>query len=166
MQVPYRKPGKFALLKPDPVMTKEKYAELEAKLARLKQVSRPKAAAEVARLAELGDFSENAEYQLAKAKLRGINNLILKLESQLINAEVVVKDKLSEVIQIGSVIEVECMGKRMTYTILGSTETDPSRGIISYHSPIGAALFGHRAGENITIKLANSEVSYKIISVK
>jgi hypothetical protein len=82
MQVPYRKPGKYTNSVPDPLITKDKFEDLTRKLERAKASQGP-AAAEVARLAELGDFSENAEYQLAKGKLRGINNTILRLENQI-----------------------------------------------------------------------------------
>ena len=71
MQIPYRKPGKYQLAKQDHIMTKKKYIEIEADLARM-YAQRPKMAQEVSRLAENGDFSENAEYQLAKGKLRGL----------------------------------------------------------------------------------------------
>ena len=66
--------------------------EIERKLARLKK-TQPQAAAEVSRLAELGDFSENVEYQLAKGRLRSIINTILKLENQLRNAVLIEPEK-------------------------------------------------------------------------
>jgi hypothetical protein len=60
MRTANRKPGKFGVLRPDPILTKKKFNELTNKLEKLKK-SKPVAAAEVARLAELGDFSENVE---------------------------------------------------------------------------------------------------------
>jgi len=164
MQVPYRKPGKFGLVKNDPLLTKEKYNELKNKLVSLKK-ARPQLAAEVSRLAELGDFSENVEYQLAKGKLRGVNNGILKLETQLNQAIIIDSQLQTNMIQVGSTVTMFCNGKEVVYKILGSSETDPTKGIISYNSPIGSALVGHKVGEKVTIKMANREVEYEIIKI-
>lgn len=145
-------------------MTEAKFSELQKKLDTLKK-KRPEAAAEVTRLAELGDFSENVEYQLAKGKLRGINNRILVLENQLNQAVIITRQKKG-VVEIGSTITIETQGKQKIYQILGSSETDPGRGIISHNSAIGSALIGCKIGEIAKIKLANKEVEYKIISIE
>lgn len=165
MQIPYRKPGKFSHLKPDPLLTEEKYLKLKQKLARLKE-SRPQAAADVAQAAEQGDFSENAEYQHAKAKLRGINYGILSLESQLNHAEIIKAPKHGGTVQLSHKVTIECDGKIKTYQILGGAETNPQRGIISHHSPIGSAIIGHTAGETVKVKLADREVDCKIIKIE
>lgn len=162
MRIPYRKPGKFSQLRPDPMITEKKLLELQDKLARLKN-TRPQAAAEVARLAELGDFSENAEYQMAKGRLRGINNSILNLEHQ-INQAQIIQPQQTDTIQLGSRVTVESKAGQKTYQILGSAETDPKKGIISHNSPIGSGLIGHRVGDLVTIKLENKEILYKIIN--
>lgn len=146
-------------------MTKEKFDQLEKDLQRLKNVIRPKLAAEVARLAELGDFSENAEYQLAKGKLRGTNNAILKLEAQVRDAEIIKPNQSGKVI-IGSVVEVEVGGKQKTYQILGSSETKPDRGIISYSSPLGAVLMGSEVGEEVLLKVGDKQMRIVIKSVR
>lgn len=164
MQVPYRKPGKFSQIKSDPLMTQAKFDELEAKLKKLKQI-RPEAAKEVARLAELGDFSENVEYQLAKGRLRGINSGILKLERQLNDAEIIAPNKKTDTAQVGHTVMIECNGKQKTYQILGSSETKPEKGIISRNSPIGSALLGHGVGEVVKIKIGEKEVEYKVIKI-
>ena len=156
MRTPYRKPGKFSQMAPDPLMTTDKLAEFKNKLARLK-TSQPQAAAEVARLAELGDFSENAEYQLAKGRLRGINDGILNLERQINQAAIITPEQQTDTVQIGHAVAVENDGKEKTYRILGSSETNPQKGIISHLSPLGSALIGHKAGEEIIIKIAGEE---------
>lgn len=163
MQIPYRKPGKFSQLKPDPLMTKEKFQELQDKLEHLKKIQ-PDASAEVARLAELGDFSENAEYQLAKGRLRGILGNITRLDNQINQAEIIATDK-TDTIQIGHTVKVEVGGKEKIFQILGSSETKPELGIISHSSPIGYALIGHKVGETVAIKLANKDVAYTILKI-
>ncbi len=164
MRIPYRRPGKFSQIKPDPLMTKEKLLELQNKLARLKK-AQPTAMAEVSRLAELGDFSENAEYQLAKGRLRGINNNILRLEQQ-INQAQIIKPKTDGTIDVGNTVTLEINGIKKIYLILGSSQTDPAQGIISHLSPIGQALLGHQIGDALEITINNRKNTYKILEIK
>ncbi|PIT87999.1 MAG: hypothetical protein COU29_04290 [Candidatus Magasanikbacteria bacterium CG10_big_fil_rev_8_21_14_0_10_36_32] len=165
MQIPKRKPGKYTHLELDPHLTEDKFCELEKKLEKLKKISRPRAAAEVGRLAELGDFSENVEYQLAKGRLRGINNNILILENQLIRAVIIKPQKQISTVQLGHKVTVENNKGQKTYQILGSEETRPQQGVISHNSPIGAALIGRREGDIVKIKIADNELKYKIIKI-
>lgn len=146
MRVPIRKPGKYTFDKPDPHMTQERFFELKEKLAKFR-VAQPKAAAEVQRLAQLGDLSENAAYQIAKGKLRSINQKILDLENILNAAVIIKKNSTSEKVKLGSTVTFDLDGKEFTFTILGSSETNPSKGIISHTSPIGKSLMNKRSGD-------------------
>lgn len=158
-----RKPGKYGQIKADPFLTLDKFQELERQLARLKK-SQPEAAAEVARLAEMGDFSENFAYQHAKGRLRGINQRILELEHTLNQAQVIQPHNL-DTVEIGHSVTVTSAGVSKTYQILGSTETDPRRGVISHSSPIGAALLGHRVGDTVAITIANQAKEFTITAI-
>ena len=164
MQIPYRKPGKYAQMKADPLLTEEKFLKLKQKLERLK-ASGPAAAAEVAQTAQQGDFSENAEYQHAKGRLRGINFGILSLEHQLNNAEIIKPQKQTGTVQVGHKVTVEIANKQKTYQILGATETNPRQGVISHNSPLGAALIGRKVGEKVKVKLEKGETEYKIVKI-
>ncbi|MEK9132853.1 MAG: GreA/GreB family elongation factor [Patescibacteria group bacterium] len=166
MRVPYRKPGKYSQIKSDPILTEGKFTELKNKLNRLKNLSQPRAIEEVKRLAELGDFSENVEYQIAKGRLRGINDSILKIENQLKHAVIITPQKQIETVQIGHKVTVQSDNKARTYQILGSSETNPHKGIISYNSPIGAALIGRKVGDVVKTKVDHNEVAYKIIRIE
>lgn len=165
MQIPYRKPGPFSLLKPDPLMTKEKYVELQNKLNKLKKMV-PQQAEEVSRLADLGDFSENVAYQFAKGRLRGINQSILEIESRLLQASIIVPQNQTNAIQIGHTVTIERDNKQVAYKILGSSETNPHQGIISHHSPLGVALIGQSVGDTIAVKINNQKIFYKIIKIE
>lgn len=165
MQIPYRKPGKFSQTKLDPFLTKDKFSELKNKLEKLINHSRPRAAEEVKRLAELGDFSENVEYQLAKGRLRGINEKILILENQLRQAVIINPRANINTVQIGNKVAISDGVKEKIYQILGSLETNPQKGVISHSSQLGAALIGKKVGEKIKMKLKDKEVEYKIIKI-
>lgn len=164
MQLPYRKPPKMSEFEQDPLLTEEKFLALQDKLTRL-YASRPAVADDVHRLAQNGDFSENAEYQQAKGKIRGINHAILKLEHQLDHA-ILIKAGKTDKVSTGHTVTVEIGPAQRTYQILGSAETNPEKGIISHTSPIGAALLGHAVGDAVVVKLADGrELTYKIIKI-
>lgn len=148
----------------DPYITQERTEQLKKRKEELIKVVRPKLSQEVARLADLGDFSENAAYQLAKSKLRGVNNKILTIEDILKHA-IIIKPTKSKVIQIGSQIIAEVNGIKNNYQILGSQESAPSTGKISHLSPIGSALIGHKKNDTVEIELEDRKIKYKIISV-
>jgi len=164
MQVPTRKPGKYSHLKPDPHLTPAKLNELKMKLERLKR-GQPPAIAEVKRLAADGDFSENAAYQMAKGRLRGLNQRILEIENQIKQAIIISEPKNQGTVGLGSIVTVESGGRQRTYEILGSVETDPGQGVISHNSPLGSALIGRRAGETVTVRLAERTAEYKILKI-
>jgi len=165
MQIPKRKAGQYAHLKPDPNLTENKYNELKEKLARLKKIH-PQAASEVKRLAEMGDFSDNAAYSIAKGRLRGINQRILELADHLKRAVIISPEKNTSAVALGNRVTLETASKQKTYLILGSSETDPQAGIISHHSALGSALIGRRVGDKVKIKTTDKEVEYTLIKIK
>lgn len=164
MQLPKRKPPKFNLFQTDPLLTQDKFEELERKLNRL-LADRPRQADEVHRLAQNGDFSENAEYQMAKGKLRSMNDMIDRLQHQLDHSEIISVSG-TDTVSIGHTVTVVCDGTQRAYHILGSTETNPKAGVISHNSPIGSALIGHRVGDVVTVKLPAREIEYTIIVIE
>lgn len=164
MRVPIRKSEKYTHLPVDPHLTREKCNALTAKLERMEK-SRPALAKEVQRLAENGDFSENAEYQIAKGKLRGLNRRIDETRDLINRAVIIEPEKGSGAVQLGSSVTVEAGGVRKTYRILGSSETNPSRGIISHNSPIGKALLGKKVGNRVVVRTGAKEIEYIIVEV-
>src|SRR3989344_1347139 len=115
------------------------------------------------RLAEMGDFSENAAYQMAKGRLRGINQKILELEDQLSHAELIKSGSDTGTVQLGNKVTIEINGGEKSYRILGSSETDPKQGVVSYSSPMGTALMGRAVGDRVKIKLADKEMECRIV---
>ncbi len=164
MQVPIRKPGKYTHLKPDPHITAEKFKELKNKLERMKK-SRPPLIEEVKFHALNGDFSENAAYQIAKGRLRGLNQRIIETEDQLKRAMIIMPGQSGRVV-LGSRVTVKVNGKEKTFLILGSAETNPGQGIISSNSPIGSLLFGSRPGDRLKLKLGDRETEYEIFKIE
>ncbi|MFA4818757.1 MAG: GreA/GreB family elongation factor [Patescibacteria group bacterium] len=166
MQIPIRKSGKYTHAKPDPHLTAVKLAELKHELESLKTYQRPRVAAEMKRLGEMGDFSENAAYALAKGRLRNLNQRIIELAEQLKSAKVITPAKNAATVQLGHHVTVEIADKQKTYLILGSAETNPNQGVISHHSPIGSALIGCQVGDSLTYRSAAKSIECKIIKIE
>lgn len=163
MRVPIRRSDKVPTEKIDTKITLEKYRSLSKTLEKLKNEIRLKESEEVKILSTTGDYSENAGYQAAKAKLRRTNNKISKIEYILNRADIIETNPKSDEIQIGSLVKLEIDGKIKQYQILGSAETDPSKGKISYISPLGSSLLGKKIGEFVSI---NNLKKYKIVEIK
>ena len=84
-------------------------------------------------------------------------------------AKVIDKSELSkDIVTIGATIELEDMefGDKETYTVVGTTEADPTVNKISNESPVGSAILGKGVGEIVTVKVNRIEFKYKIIEIK
>lgn len=147
-------------------LTADGLARLKEKLARLKH-GLPTLIEEAKRTAAFGDRSDNAEYKEAKSALRRSNWQILSIQDQIRRA-VVIKSapNISGKVELGSTVTIETEGEKKTFEILGSHETDPARGRISYESPLGAALMNRSKGDTVTIETGSGLKAYRILEIR
>lgn len=152
---------------PDLHFTPEKIEAMKRELERLIDTERGVAAAEVVRTGEMGDFSENAGYQWAKQNLRRINGRILSLTEKINHAIPIVHEVGSKRVRIGSIVTVKLEPGSSTYTyeILGSQESNPMKGRISHHSPIGKALLGAVVGDVVDVTVGDRATHYTVIAI-
>ena len=149
-------------------LTAEGKKQLEEKLSYYKSTKRVEVSQKIAIAREFGDLSENAEYDAAKEEQGQIEAEIKQMEDILLNCKIIEGAVEEGVIGIGSTITVydEEFDEDLTLKILGSTESDPTKGIISNYSPVGTALLGHKVGDRVTIKMEHGDITYKILEVK
>lgn len=146
-------------------LTPEGYSRLKEDLARLER-EKPTAVEDVVRTGAFGDFSENAEYQEAKFRLRRINARIFSISDRMKRVVLIGSVPSKEgVTELGSTVVIESAGVQKTYRIVGPSEAAPARGRISHVSPLGQALIGHAAGESVTVTTETGERKYVIIRV-
>ncbi|MFH1392560.1 MAG: transcription elongation factor GreA [bacterium] len=146
-------------------LTKENLEKLQKELELLKTIKRREISLRIQSAKELGDLSENAEYNEAK-EAQALNEVrIAELEKQTREATIVDGSKSSSV-QIGSNIKVQNNQNIHKFLIVSSNESNPLEGKISDESPLGKALMGHCAGDKIEIELPDRKVSYKILEIK
>ncbi len=147
-------------------LTPEGYKKLEEELEYLRTVRRREVAQRLHEaLAEGGELIENAEYEAAKNEQAFVEGRIQELEYLLANAHVVA-DASTDEVGIGSKVRVRYEdGSEETYTVVGAAEASPREGLISNESPLGRALLGHRAGEEVTVEAPDGAFKVKIIAV-
>lgn len=148
-------------------ITKEKRDELKEELEYLTNTRRGEIAKKIERAKELGDLSENAEYQEARAEQANLEGRISKIKELLKTAEIVDHEGSDEV-QVGStvVIRKKHSSKEQEYVIVGEEETDMSKGHIAHTSPVASALLGHEEGDTVEIETPNETKEYTIESVE
>jgi len=98
-----------------------------------------------------GDLSENAEYDAAKEE-QAKNVARINEIRQIISTARVVEMATGELsVSLGCTVELaDAKGKKTSYTIVGTTETDVLANRISNDSPVGAAAIGHVVGDVIS----------------
>lgn len=140
--------------------------KLKDELHDLKTVKRRELAARIETAKALGDLSENAEYHEAKDALGFVEGRILEIEDLLKNAEVI-EHKAGDGtnVRIGSTVKIRVNGKEKTFEIVGSNEADPMSGKISNESPIGQALLGAHAGDEVNVKTPTGTTVYEVLEI-
>ena len=120
---------------------------------------------EISKARAFGDLSENSEYDAAKQEQAQIHARIDELKEMIANAKVVDESQIDESrISVGSIVTLFNVerDREFVYHIVGSYETDPANGKISDSSPIGIALLGASAGDEVVV----SGVREQILVVK
>ncbi len=143
-------------------------AKLQAELAQLVKVERPKTVEEVATAAAHGDRSENAEYKYGKLRLRDIDRRIRFLGKRL-DAVVVVdpRQQQGDAVFFGATVEVEDEdGTRKTYQLVGEDESAPEDGRISWKSPLGRALLKRKVGDFTVVKRPAGDMELEIVAIR
>jgi transcription elongation factor GreA len=149
-------------------MTKYGFEKLSKELDYLKRVARPQVAEEIEAARQLGDLKENAEYHAAREKQAHIERRIAELSDILSRAVVVDPTKHShDRVAFGSTVYLLDLetDEELKYTIVGAPEADPSKGLISYHSPLAKALIGKHCGDEVEVNLPGGTKVFEITKI-
>ena len=150
-------------------LTPEGRDRLREELECLRTVRRPQVAAYIQLAKEGGDIMENAGYDDAKNEQAFVEGRIATLKAMLKNAVLIEESGPSEVVTLGSWVKVVGDGQdaqEQAYRIVGWAEVDPTNGLISNESPLGQALLGHRAGEEVTVKTPDGLRRFVILEIR
>ena len=149
------------------LMTYEGLKKLEHELQDLKVNRRKEVAQKIKEAREQGDLSENAEYDAAKDEQRDIEARIEEIEKILKNAEVADDEFGAGVINLGSTVTVyDCeFDEEIVFKLVGSTEAKSLENKISNEAPLGKALIGKVAGDEVEVETPSGIMKYKVINV-
>lgn len=149
-------------------LTKEDIAKMQEELDYRLTVVRNDLHEKIMTAKEWGDLSENAEYHEAR-RAKGRNESRIEFLQNMIKTAVIV-EKNTEKGTVGLKDKVEVMfeddGSVETYEIETTVGKDASTGKINKDSPFGKAIWGHKIGDRVLVKV-NENVSYylKILSI-
>jgi transcription elongation factor GreA len=149
-------------------ITRNGYNQLHKELENLKKVVRPQVIKAIEEARSHGDLNENAEYVAAKEQQSFVEKKIREIEQKLANSEIMENiSPPTDKVGFASVVTLENLdnGGRATYQIVGPDESDISSGKISITSPLGKALIGKEADEEVTVKTPGGIKKYSILKI-
>ncbi len=147
-------------------LTKEGEAKLTKELRHLIDIDRPEVLDQLAAARAQGDLSENADYDAARNKQAEVEARIKEIENILANAKIIEEKKqTSKLVALGSTVEIKDLSDntKATYTIVGTVEANPTKGLISNVSPLGKAIIGKKVGDVCVVRVARE---YKVEILK
>lgn len=144
-------------------LTQDGINELKDELKSLVS-SRPAIADRINQARQLGDLSENHEYQAARTEQDRLESRITEIEHVLNNVEVIKKARGAKKVQLGSTVKLKGESGTKEFSIVGTVEADPLKGKISDESPIGKALLGKEVGDQVELKNATTHI-YKVAAI-
>jgi len=149
-------------------LSQERYNEVSETLKKLKTEGRQNVAERLKQSKELGDLSENSDYQEAREEQSRLERKIAELEELLKTASIIKKSEGNSAhIRVGSKISVKKNGnEKIQYVIVGSSEASPADGLISNESPVGKNLLGKKVGDKVSVKTPAGEVPYEILAIE
>ena len=144
---------------------------LRAELKELLYKLRPEMVKTAAWAASNGDRSENADYHYAKKTLRKYDGRIRFLTQRLESMTIVDPVDQAKIangrVLFGCTVTVENEeGEEKMFSIVGVDEYAPSRGYVSWISPIGKALLGSREGDEVTFQTPGGQTVLEIVKIE
>jgi transcription elongation GreA/GreB family factor len=124
---------------------------------------------EIAIARSYGDLRENHEFKAAKEMQKVLMRQKQELEAQLMRARGTdFSNTTTDAVAIGSVVLATDLGTNQpeTFTILGAWDSDPDKGVISYLSPVGAALLNHKPGEEVEFEFQGAKHRHRIEKIE
>ncbi|NQV89939.1 transcription elongation factor GreA [Candidatus Uhrbacteria bacterium] len=147
-------------------LSAEALEEMKKELEYRKKIERMEISEKILHAKEMGDLSENFEYQTAKEEQAVNETRIFELEAMLHDIVVVVEEIGAVEIGLGTTFIVETEGVKKTFSLVGSSEVNPLEGKISNESPIGVAFLGAKSGDEVTFNAPSGVIKYRILELK
>jgi len=149
-------------------VTAEHLEKMKQELEQMIRVERPKISAQIAEAREKGDLSENAEYDAAKEAQGLLELKVSKHQEAIGNARVIDKSKIdtSKAALLTKVkVHNLCMKKDFLYMLVSENEANLKESKLSIQSPIGAAIFGKKVGDKVSVQTPGGLMELEILDI-
>ena len=149
-------------------LTQEGLDRLSGELNDLKTRGRKEAANAIQKAREMGDLSENAEYDAAKDAQGLLELRISRLENILATARVIDTSEMEEgKVYILSTVKLRNVKtkKEMKYTLVSEEEASLAQGKLSISSPVGKALLGKEKGDRVAVDIPAGQTEFDILDI-
>jgi transcription elongation factor GreA len=133
------------------LLTKEGHAALIVEMRELVEIKRPEIVQRVATARAEGDLRENFAYHDARRELGLLDGRVQTIEGMLRHAQIVEPAPYDGTVVVGATVVIRDDFGDSEYTVVVPVEADIARQRISLDSPLGAAISGHRAGDEVTV---------------
>ena len=147
-------------------LTRDGEEKLQKEYRHLIDIDRPEVIEQLKAARAQGDLSENADYDAARNRQAEVEARIKEIENILANVKIIESSsKGGKVVSLGSTVEIKDLSDNSvaTYTIVGTVEANPIKGLISNVSPLGHAIVGKRVGDECVVRVAQE---YKVLILK
>jgi len=145
---------------------KEKLGEEVEKLQYELNVTLP---SEIRRAVEMGDLKENSEYKAALERQQFVRARLSQLRERLSKlSSIDITQIATDAVGLGSkvVTKDEKTGLTETYDMVFGDALEFQEGQVTMSSPIGRALLGKKAGEEVILKLPAMVRRLRIVELK
>ena len=144
------------------------FEKLKRELEYLKKFAVPENIRDIEKARAHGDISENAEYAAAKEKQSFIHGKIRETENNLANSVIIdTKGLTNDKIVFGSTVTIEEVKTEevVRYQLVGPFESDMKENKVSVTSPIGKALIGKGAGDEVKVNTPGGIREFEVIDI-
>jgi transcription elongation factor GreA len=150
-------------------MTPKGAQRLKDELKRRKEVDRYKIVRAIEEARGHGDLSENADYSAAKEAQSFNEGRIKELEGTLALSNVIDPATLSGTkVVFGATVKLADTdsGEEVVYSIVGESEADIKKGLISVTAPVARSIIGREAGDTVQVRTPKGgQREYEILEV-
>lgn len=149
-------------------LTREGYDKLKSELEHLQKVKRKEISKSIEHAREMGDISENAEYDAAKDAQAHCEAKIAQLQEKLSRVRIIDDENIpADRILIGARVLLRDMDteEEVRYRIVSQEEADYEQGKISMLSPVGKALMQKKEGDIVEINIPAGILKYKVLEI-
>ncbi|MBO4498549.1 MAG: transcription elongation factor GreA [Lachnospiraceae bacterium] len=150
-------------------LTKADIEKMRAEIEHRKLVVRPQLISEVKEARAQGDLSENFEYKAAKQAKNQNESRIRYLERMIKTARVFEDNSADDEVGVNNFVTVrfEEDGEEETYKIVSTVRVDSLSNLISFESPLGKAVMGHKEGDRVKVEVSQDSSYYvKILKIE